>query len=195
MSMARGAGYLVQYFERRRAFAILLAFSFLFQIPFSSVSYSATPSGSDFAYDKESDSSLNMIYGNSQVIPAGANDVFTVETWLKLESYGEPNDWMTIASQNQGSTYSSNRFFFGFNRSTKSFHIGTSAAYTDSPNTESVLTLGTWAHVALTMNSNQSNNLKIYVNGTLFFETTLARASTSNVYGFAVGTTQPVDTD
>jgi uncharacterized repeat protein (TIGR02543 family) len=129
-----------------------------------------------------------MIYGNSQVIPAGANDVFTVETWLKLESYGEPNDWMTIASQNQGSTYSSNRFFFGFNRSTKSFHVGTSAAYTDSPNTESVLTLGTWAHVALTMNSNQSNNLKIYVNGTLFFETTLARASTSNVYGFALGT-------
>jgi uncharacterized repeat protein (TIGR02543 family) len=188
MSIARCAGYLLKFFERRRAFSILLAFSFLLQIPFSSVSYSATPSGSDFAYDKESNSSLNMIYGNTQVIPAGISDVFTVETWLKLESYGEANDWMTIASQNQGSACCTNRFWFGINVNGKNFHVGTSAAYTDSPNIELVMPLGTWAHVALTMNSTPSNNLKIYVNGTLFHETTLTRASSANVNGFAIGT-------
>jgi uncharacterized repeat protein (TIGR02543 family) len=165
-----------------------LAFSFLFQIPFSSISYSATPSGSDFAYDKESSSSSNMVYGNIQVIPPGISDVFTVEAWLKLESYGLASDWMAIASQNQGSTCCDNRFWFGINGTGKNFHVGTYNGTTDSPNTDSVISLGTWAHVALTMNSNQANNLKIYVNGNLFHEATLSRSSSANLNGFSIGT-------
>jgi uncharacterized repeat protein (TIGR02543 family) len=186
--MAWGAGYLLKHFERRRAFSILLAFSFLFQVPFSSVSYSATPSGSDFAYDKESSSSSNMVYGNTQIIPPGINDVFTVETWLKFESYGETNDWMAIASQNQGSACCENRFWFGINGNGKYFHVGTYADTSDSPSLTSVVTLGSWVHVALTMNSNQTNNLKIYVNGEPFHEDTLSRSSSLNLNGFSVGT-------
>lgn len=129
-----------------------------------------------------------MVYGNIQVIPSGINDVFTVEAWLKLESYGEANDWMAISSQNQGSTCCASRFWFGLNGPGKFFHVGTSADTTNSPSTESVISVGTWAHVALTMNTDQTNNLKIYVNGNLFHEDTLSRASTTNLNGFAIGT-------
>jgi uncharacterized repeat protein (TIGR02543 family) len=145
-----------------------------------------TPSGSDYAYDKEFSVSKNRIWANSQVIPSGASDSLTIETWLKIESY--TTDWMAIAVQNQNDTTSSNRLWFGIYGPGKYFHVGTQLATIDSGTLDTAIPLNTWTHVALTLTANGTNNAKIYINGDLFFQASLSRSSTSNWSGFSLGT-------
>ena len=174
----------------KRFFVFVIVSLLNISILSADLGYSAAPSGSDYAYDKESSSSNNKIFVNSQVIPAASTDPLTVETWVNIESF--TGDWMAIFTQNQSDSVLTNRLWFGINGGisggARIFHIGTSVATTDSPSLDSVLTVGNWAHIALTLNSDASNNAKIYVNGTLFHQATLARGTTTNERGFAIGT-------
>jgi len=169
-----------------KLFAILISCSLFFNLMQITKVSAAAPAGSDYAYDKEFSTSSNKIWASSQVIPAGSADPLTVETWINLESY--TTDWMAIFTQNQSDALLTNRLWFGFNGGAKTFHIGTSAATTDSTNTEAVIPVGTWTHIALTLDANSSNNAKIYVNGELFHQATLSRSATTNERGFAIGT-------
>ena len=171
----------------KKQFFVKCLISSILILNFSPIeSNSATPAGTDFAYDIESSTSLNKVYGNIQVIPSSISASITVETWMKIESF--TSDWMNIISQNQGSSCCTNRLWFGFYGPTKIFHVGTSADTTDSPSTASVLSEGSWAHVAMTLGPDATNNLKIYVNGNLFHQDTLTRGASDNLYGFSIGT-------
>jgi hypothetical protein len=181
---------------RKKLLSLFALFSILFLAGNISSAFSSIPAGVDFAYDKEFDQSNNnnKVWGNVQAIPPGISDPITIETWLNVESY--TTDWMNISSMNQSQACCTNRLWFGINGSGKYFHVGTGADTSDSPNllTSSNLALrmpeGTWTHVALTLSADGLNNLKIYLNGELFWEDTLTRSITTNFEnrGFSIGT-------
>ena len=171
---------------KKKLVSLIAIFSILFLTNNVEAAFSAAPSGLDFAYDKESSVSNNKVWGSLQAIPSGSSDPVTVETWLSIESF--TSDWMTIFSMNQGDSCCSNRLWFGIYGPGKYFHTGTQATTLDSPNVQTQIPLGTWTHVALTLGATGANNLKIYINGELFYQGNLTRASSTNINGFAIGT-------
>ena len=84
---------------------ILTFFALILPILVTPQAFAAAPSGTDYAYDKESSSSNNKIFANSQVIPAASTDPLTVETWVNVESF--TGDWMAIFTQNQSDAFGS----------------------------------------------------------------------------------------
>jgi uncharacterized repeat protein (TIGR02543 family) len=174
----------------RKSHAFLAAvFSIVFLMFPAIDAFSAAPAGIDYAYDKESSASNNKIWGNVQVIPPGATDIVSVDTWLNIESY--TSDWMNIFTQNQtdANPCCTQRLWFGIYGPNATFHVGTQADTSDSVNISSFIPVGIWTHVVLTLAADSvTNNLKIYVNGVLRHQDTLFRASSANLNGFAIGT-------
>lgn len=176
---------------RLKLFSLITLCSILFLAVNTNSSYSAAPSGLDYAYDKESDTSENKIWGNLQVIPSGISDAVTVETWLNIESY--TSDWMNIFSMNQGEVAPccTKRLWFGFYGPNGQFHVGTEASTLNSPDARTQIPTGNWRHVAMTLAADGGagvKNFKIYINGDLFYEDRLLRADSTNINGFSIGT-------
>lgn len=176
---------------RLKLFSLITLCSILFLVINTNSSYSAAPSGLDYAYDKESSASENKIWGNLQVIPSGISDAVTVETWLNIESY--TSDWMNIFSMNQGEVAPccTKRLWFGFYGPNGQFHVGTEAATLNSLDARTQIPTGSWRHVAMTLAADGGagvKNFKIYINGDLFFEDRLLRADSTNINGFSIGT-------
>ena len=171
----------------RKIAPIFASVSILFMLLNSQVAFSAAPAGLDYAYEKESsDGSLNKVEADVQAIPPGIADPVTIETWINIEEY--TGDWMAISSQNQDQFCCTNRLWFGIYGPSGYFHVGTGSATINSADARTQIPVNTWTHVALTLGPTGTNNLKIYINGTLFHTDTLSRSSSTLTNGFAIGT-------
>ena len=174
---------------RKKLVSLIALFSILFLAINTDSAFSAAPSGIDYAYDKEFSVSNNKVWGSLQAIPVGISDPVTVETWLNIESF--TSDWMTIFSMNQGASCCTNRLWFGIYGPSGYFHVGTQAATLNSTGVQDQIPLGTWRHVAITLDADGdvgTNNFKIYISGDLFYQGRLTRAASTNINGFAIGT-------
>lgn len=152
----------------------ILATSLVF-VSVQAPSASAAGSGDDKFFDH---AATELISSSSQVIPASASSTFTVEAWVRPDTLSIGHS--AIVSQSQNPTTS--RFYMGLVDGGK-IHVGIGDPNFTTP--DAYFTAGVWNHIAVSVGTGSTNNIKVYVDGKLVHTGSLARIATAA--DFAIG--------